>query len=159
MNFMIKMKNWFKIIVSIIFVLVADLVTKHFLFDVEYFNLIPNVISIASNGGNTGAAWGVFSGQTSLLIAVSVIMIVALFVFNHFVKNKTSFYCLSFGFIIGGAVGNLVDRIAFSFVRDFIFLDFMPNFPIFNLADSFLCIGAVMMAVYILFFSGKKSEK
>ena len=153
------MKNWFKIIVTIVLVLVADLVTKHFLFNVEYFNLIPKVISVATNGGNTGAAWGMFSNKTGGLIAVSIIMIVALFIFNYFVKEKPIFYCLSFGFIIGGALGNLFDRVYLGYVRDFIFLDFFPTFPIFNMADSFLCVGAVMMAVYILFFSGKKSEK
>ena len=69
------MKNWFKIIVTIILVLVADLVTKHFLFDVEYFNLIPNVLSIATNGGNDGAAWNIMSGQTLTLIIISCIII------------------------------------------------------------------------------------
>ena len=153
------MKNWFKIIFSIIFVLVTDLVTKHFLFDVEYFNLIPNVISVATNGGNTGAAWGVFSGKTTGLIVVSFVMIAVLFAFNYFVKTKNTFYCFAFGFVIGGAVGNLIDRIALGYVRDFVFLDFMPTFPVFNLADSFLCVGAVMLAIYILFMSGKKNEK
>lgn len=153
------MRNWIRIIVTIILALVADLVTKHFLFEVEYFNLIPNVISIASNGGNTGAAWGMFSGQTVWLIVVSMLMIVALFVYNHFVKEKNTLYCISFGFIIGGAVGNLVDRVTLRYVRDFIFLDFFPTFPVFNLADSFLCVGAVMLAIYVLFLSGKKNEK
>ena len=153
------MKNWIKIITSIVLVLVADLVTKHFLFDVEYFNLIPNVISVAGNVENTGAAWGMFSGETIWLIIVSVLMIVALFVFNHFVKNKNTFYCLSFGFVIGGALGNLIDRIWLNYVRDFIFLDFFPTFPVFNIADSFLCVGAVMIAIFILFMQGKKSEK
>ena len=153
------MKNWIKIILTIILVLVADLVTKHFLFKVNYFNLVPNVISIDGNVQNTGAAWGMFGGKVVGLILVSLLMILALFVFNHFVKNKNTFYCLSFGFIIGGAVGNLIDRIAFNYVRDFIFLDFWPTFPVFNVADSFLCVGAVMLAVFILFMQGKKSEK
>ncbi len=153
------MKNWIKIILTIIFVLVADLVTKHFLFKVEYFNLIPNVVSISGNVQNTGAAWGMFSGKVIGLIAVSIIMIISLFVFNHFVKGKNTFYCLSFGFIIGGAIGNLIDRIVFNYVRDFIFLDFWPTFPVFNVADSFLCVGAVMLAIFILFIQGKKSEK
>lgn len=153
------MKNWIKIISTIILVLVVDLATKHFLFSVEYFNLIPNVISISTNGGNSGAAWGIMSGQTLTLIIISCIMIVALFIFNHFVSNKNAFYCISFGLIIGGAVGNLVDRIWLSYVRDFIYLDFWPTFPVFNIADSCLCVGAIMLAVFILFFSGKKSEK
>ena len=153
------MKNWIKIIVTIVLVLVADLVTKHFLFNVNDFNLIPNVISIASNGGNTGAAWGVFSGKTLTLAIVSIGMIALFFVFNHFVKKKNTWYCISFGFVIGGALGNLVDRLVLRYVRDFIFLDFFPTFPVFNLADSFLCVGAIMLAIYILFMTGKKDEK
>ena len=153
------MKNWFKIIFTITLVLVVDLTTKHFLFSVEYFNLIPHVISIASNGGNTGAAFGLFSGNTFALALVSIVMIIALLIFNHFVKNKSTFYCISFGFVLGGALGNLYDRLAFNIVRDFIYLDFFPSFPTFNMADSFLCVGAVMLAVYILFMSGKKNEK
>ena len=66
---------------------------------------------------------------------------------------------MSFGLIVGGALGNLYDRIKLGYVRDFIYLDFAPDFPIFNMADSCLCVGAVMMVVYILFMSGKKSEK
>lgn len=150
------MKNWIKIILSILIVLVIDLITKHFLFDVEYFNLIPNVISIATNGGNDGAAWNIMSGKTFTLIMISGLMIVALFIFNHYIKNKNTFYCLAFGFIIGGALGNLVDRIIFNYVRDFIFLDFWPTFPIFNIADSFLCIGTVMLAIFLIFVGDKK---
>lgn len=155
------MKKIITTIVTIIFVLVADLVTKHFLSGIEYQNLIPGVVSIATNHGNTGAAFGIMQGKTLVLVIVSVIMIIALFVFNFFVKNKNWFYCISFGFIIGGAVGNLIDRIMLQYVRDFIYLDFLPNFPIFNLADSFLCIGAVMFAIFILFMQGKgkKDEK
>lgn len=153
------MKNWIKIILTLILVLVVDLVTKHFLCDVEYHNLIPNVISIATNGGNTGAAWGIFSGKIVGLVIVSVIMIVGLFIFNHFVKNKSTFYCIAFGLVIGGAVGNLIDRIFLHYVRDFIFLDFFPTFPIFNIADSCLCVGATMLAIYILFMQNKKETK
>ncbi len=156
---MAKLKHWLSIILVISIVLVVDLITKHFLFSVDYYNLIPNVLSVMSNGGNDGAAWGIFSGERVLLISLTIVMITALFVFNAFVKKKNLFYCISFGFIIGGALGNLYDRIRFSFVRDFIFLDFFPSFPIFNMADSFLCIGAVMLAIFILFMSGEKSDK
>ena len=153
------MKKWLWIIFTIAIVLVVDLTTKHFLFEVQYFNLIPNVISIATNGGNDGAAWGILSGNTLVLILISVVMICALFVFNYYVKNKNVFYCISFGLIIGGAVGNLIDRIMFHYVRDFIFLDFFPTFPIFNIADSCLCVGVVLMAIFMIFMSEKKSEK
>jgi len=153
------MKKFIFILITIILVLVADLTTKHFLFNVEYFNLIPGVISIAGGVENTGAAWGIFSGKTVTLILTSIIMIIAILIYNHFVKNKTKFYCLSFAFIIGGALGNLWDRIKFEYVRDFIFLDFFPSFPVFNVADCFLCIGALMLGIHILFLSEKKSGK
>lgn len=152
------MKHWIKIISTIVIVLVIDLITKHFLFDVAYFNLIPNVISIATNGGNDGAAWGIMSGKVITLIIISCVMLVALFIYNHFVKNKSTLYCLGFGFMVGGAIGNLIDRIAFNYVRDFIFLDFWPTFPTFNMADSFLCIGTALMAVFIIFCSTKKEK-
>lgn len=152
------MKSFLKIIISIILVLVIDLVTKHFLFEIDYYNLIPNVVSIASNGGNTGAGFGIFAGYTIELSIISAIMIIALLIYNHFVKNKNTFYCIGMGFVLGGAVGNLVDRIFLGYVRDFIYLDFWPSFPVFNFADSFLCIGAVMLVIFILFM-GKKNEK
>lgn len=149
------MKKIIASLVTIICVLVADLVTKHFLSAVEYYNLIPGVLSIATNHGNTGAAFGIFEGKTLALIIVTVIMLVALFIYNHFVKNKNAFYCIAFGFVVGGALGNLVDRCVLGCVRDFIYLDFWPSFPIFNIADSFLCIGCVMLAIYILFLQNK----
>ena len=152
------MKNWLKFITLIVLVLVIDLVTKHFLFDVKYFNLIPNVISVATNGGNDGAAWGMLSGKKITLIIITSIMLIALFIFNHFIKNKNMVYVFGFSFIIGGAIGNLIDRILLGYVRDFIFLDFMPTFPTFNMADSFLCIGCALMVIYILFFSSKKEK-
>lgn len=153
------MKNFIKILFVIIFVLVADLVTKHFLFSIEYFNLIPGVLSIATNGGNDGAAWGILGGETMTLIIVSCVMIIALLIFNLFVKKKNWFYRLAFGFIVGGAIGNLVDRIMLGYVRDFIFLDFMPTFPIFNIADSFICIGALMMILFVIFAPSKKKTE
>ena len=154
------MKNWLKIIIAIILVLVVDLTTKYFLSSTTYFNLIPGVISIMTNGGNDGAGFGILSGKTVELVIITIVMLVLLFVFNHFVKNKNTFYSLGFGFVIGGALGNLYDRIfCGGFVRDFLYFDFWPNFPIFNFADTFLCIGAVMLVIFIIFMSGKKSDK
>lgn len=153
------MKNFFVSLFTVILVLVADLVTKHFLSAIEYYNLIPGVLSIATNHGNTGAAFGFLQGKTLTLVIVSIVMIVALFVYNYFVKDKNIFYCIAFGFIVGGAVGNLIDRVMLHYVRDFIYLDFFPTFPIFNLADSFLCIGVIMLAIFILFMQGKNSKQ
>ena len=153
------MKKVLTILFAILFVLVADLTTKHFLFAISEYTLIPHVLTIDTNFGNTGAAFGLFSGNTFALIIVSALMIIGLLIFNHFIKNKNTFYCLAFGFIIGGALGNMYDRLRYGYVRDFINLDFLKFIPTFNLADSFLCIGVVMLAIFLLCMTGGKNEK
>ena len=134
-------------------VLVIDLITKYFLFSIDYFNLIPHVVSVSSNGGNTGAAWGIFGGQTILLIVMTIVMIVGIVVFDVFYKHKSVWFDVAIALILAGAVGNLIDRIMLGYVRDFIFLDFLPSFPIFNFADSALCVGAVILVITFLFQS------
>lgn len=59
--------------------------------------------------------------------------------------------------IFGGAIGNLYDRIAFGYVRDFIKLDFM-NFPIFNIADSFLCVGVFLFCIFLIFVEARSGK-
>ncbi len=150
------MKKWIIIALTIIAVLVVDLTTKHFLFSVDYKNVIPHVVSISSNGGNSGAAWGILSNHIVLLSVLTFVLIIAIVVADILFKQKSVFYSISLGFILGGAVGNLVDRLMLGYVRDFIFLDFFPSFPVFNFADGFLTIGAIMMVIYILFFKKGK---
>lgn len=145
------MKHYLKLFLILIIVLVADLTTKHFLFDIEYFNLIPNIVSVATNGGNDGAAWGIMSGKKATLVLISCVMIIAIFLLFYFTKQKNTLFCVSTGLVLGGAIGNLIDRVALGYVRDFIFLDFMPNFPVFNIADCCLCIGALLLAICLLF--------
>ena len=152
------LKKWLTIIFTIVLVLVADLTTKHFLFSVDYFNLIPNIISVSSNGGNSGAAFGIFSNKTMLLIIVSSVLLIGLFIFNYFARCNSVTYCIGFGLTIGGAVGNLVDRVMLGYVRDWIYLDILRTFPTFNLADLCLSIGVVILAIHILFVMPKRAE-
>ena len=109
---------------------------------------------------NTGAAYGILGGQTTLLIVVSFIMIALLIVYNYFHKNKNIFYCVSLGLILGGAIGNLIDRLFLGYVRDFIKFSFF-SFT-FNIADACLTIGVILFLVYLIFyddFFGIKSRK
>ncbi len=138
------------------FIIIVDMITK-FGFDGKNFNLIPNVLSIFSHY-NTGAAWGIFGGKLWFLITVSVLFLMLIIVFDIFFKSKHSLYSVGISFIIGGAVGNMIDRIFFGYVRDFLQFDFI-NFPIFNLADSFLVVGVILLAIYVLFFYKVKKDK
>lgn len=111
---------------------------------------------------NSGAAWGIFSGRPIFLIIISIIVI-ALFIAFYVLrlrkfKDKISLWLsVSLGFIAGGCFGNLIDRIAFGFVRDFINFDFM-NFPVFNVADICLTVGIILLFIYFIFFYSKEEK-
>ena len=111
---------------------------------------------------NSGAAWGIFSGRPVFLIIISIIVI-ALFIAFYVLrlrkfKDKISLWLsVSLGFIAGGCFGNLIDRIAFGYVRDFINFDFM-NFPVFNVADICLTVGIILLFIYFIFFYSKEEK-
>ena len=110
---------------------------------------------------NTGAAFSLFSNATWALTILSLVLVVALFVVLYKTRKvKSMLLKLSLMFIIGGAVGNLIDRVFLGFVRDMIEFTFV-KFAIFNVADSFVSIGAVLLGIYLLFYwdKGKKGKR
>ena len=98
---------------------------------------------------NDGAAYGSFSGKTNILIVVTILILMLIFVYNWLNKNKSFLYCTAIGLIVGGAIGNLIDRIFLGYVRDFIKFSFL-NFN-FNIADACLTIGVILFAIYLIF--------
>jgi len=108
---------------------------------------------------NKGAAWSMFSGYTIVLAIISIVFVIFAVVFDSkskFKKNKL--YDIAFALILSGAFGNAIDRTFLGYVRDFIKLDFV-NFPIFNVADSLLCIGVLLLAIFILTYKNDKQSK
>jgi len=107
---------------------------------------------------NTGAAFG-FLGDWEysiqfFIVVTSVSLLVFLFVLWRYGRNH-ALLNLSFALIIGGALGNFIDRIYLGYVRDFICFSFLDGFSfnaVFNVADASLTIGVVLFAVYFLFF-------
>lgn len=166
------MKNK-KIIVSLIlaitltiFLLVLDLLTKHFIIQLipnvgDAIDVIPNFINFVYVK-NTGAAWGMLAGRPIFLIIASIIILaVYLWFFISRIKkfkDKTSIALgISVGFITGGCLGNLVDRIVLGYVRDFINFEFM-QFPVFNFADIALTVGVILMLIYFIFIFKQEDE-
>lgn len=147
------------IIVSIVFIilLAIDMLTKYFFTDVYDLVIIRNVVSFYYKE-NTGASFSILEGHTYLLTILSALLIVAIIIFDIFHKSKNKLYTVSLALILSGAIGNLIDRLIFGYVRDFIRLDFV-NFAIFNVADSCLTIGAILFCIYILFFTQPKKLK
>jgi signal peptidase II len=104
---------------------------------------------------NTGAIFGLFHNHTELFLALGVVGSVVILVFLYYYPPATTLGALSFALILSGAVGNLVDRIRFRYVIDFIDIHLQDLFhwPTFNIADVALTVG-VFTLIYYFYKSG-----
>lgn len=100
---------------------------------------------------NDGVSFSMLSGHRWIVIAINILILVFLiFYMRKFKQNKRNL--IAFSLVFGGLFGNLVDRFVYGYVIDFIdFYIFNYNYPIFNFADSFICIGILMLlyAIYM----------
>jgi signal peptidase II len=114
---------------------------------------------------NTGGAFGIFGGEKGeigsiLFVVVSLVAVGAILYLFTRVKENEKPLALSFSLILGGAIGNLIDRLRYGEVVDF--LDFhlsTYHWPAFNVSDSAICIGIGLMALQLLKGDHKKSAK
>ena len=100
---------------------------------------------------NTGSAWGMLSGYQWLFLVIMGLFLVALvfIIWKKWITNRFELLCLAG--IAGGGIGNAIDRALTGEVTDMICLDFI-NFPVFNVADCFITVSAILLVVYMLFF-------
>ena len=110
---------------------------------------------------NTGAAWSSFQGQIWLFALVFAVF--AAFIIWEFPKNRLGFktferWCIVS--VFAGGLGNMIDRLRLGYVVDMINLQFM-EFPVFNVADCFICCGCIGLMVHLIFFNKEfwKDEK
>lgn len=108
---------------------------------------------------NRGAAFGILQGQHLFFLMMTVGIIIGLLYYLYTRREKKWLLTLSIGLIIGGAVGNLVDRMTLGYVVDFIMIDFVDfyHFPVFNIADIGVTTGTALFALH-LFFDERKGE-
>jgi len=97
---------------------------------------------------NPGAAFGILKSRQLLLkvITVSIIVVIAYFLIYFTIMEFCIKIALSLVFVLGGAVGNLIDRFRFSYVVDFFTFKF-KGCPVFNIADMFILLGAIIFAI------------
>ena len=103
---------------------------------------------------NRGAAFGILQNQRVLFIVLTILIVSAVIIFMIAKKPKSLMLNISLTLLMGGAIGNFIDRALKGYVVDF--LDFrLINFPIFNAADCFVVVGAVLLAIYLIFMEDK----
>ncbi len=138
-------------LVTVTTVVFLDRISKTFFSDLlspgESIPVIRNFLHMTLVH-NTGIAFGLFKNQGVVFIVIPIVAIVLLIYNIYYYKNNgeklSRVYIIAFSLILGGAFGNLIDRILFGYVIDFIDLRI---WPVFNVADSAITIGAVIIAI------------
>lgn len=145
-----------------LFVILLDQVTKWVI--VRYMELGDSIEIISgflyiTSHRNRGAAWGILQGQMWFFYIVTVIVVVMLVLYIQRLKPHQRLFGIALSLMLGGAIGNFIDRIFRKEVVDFIdTYIFTYNFPIFNIADSALVIGVGFIFILTI-FEGKLEKE
>lgn len=115
----------------------------------EVVHVIPDILSLTYIR-NSGAAWSILEDQMIFFYVITVVVVGALIYFLHTEGKKSPIASTGIAFIMGGAIGNFIDRLHLKYVIDMIRLEFV-NFPIFNVADMALTIGVIILIGYIVY--------
>jgi signal peptidase II len=137
-------------LISAVCVLILDQVTKYIIIEKLPISSEIEVIRgffYITHLKNTGAAFGLFQDSTRTLTIISFVAIALIIILKIMLKLNYAFYNVSLGFILGGALGNLIDRYFVGEVTDFLNFTF---WPVFNIADSFIIIGFCLIIILIL---------
>lgn len=147
-------------IVALIVILLDQLAKYFVVQNMQLFETIPviNGVFHLTYVQNTGAAFGILQDGNILFIILTSAIIAAILIYKYRMNIKDKFLLCTLGMIIGGAVGNLIDRFIHKAVIDF--LDFrLINFAVFNVADCFVVVGCIMLAVLLIFFDETSKKK
>jgi signal peptidase II len=142
-------------------ILVADQVSKYLVLSSlnlgQSWNPVASLTSWVSitHVANTGAAFGLFPDLSSLFVVIAVVVVAAIIFYYRHLPAGQWWIKVSLGLQLGGALGNLMDRLRLGYVVDFI--DF-KIWPVFNVADSSIVIGVAILAYYLLQDRGEKEN-
>lgn len=97
---------------------------------------------------NTGAAFSILDGNTLFVTIIGIVIIIMIIWYLYKNKVNKTIDKIGYSLILGGSIGNLFDRVCYGYVRDFIDIQIGEyNYPIFNLADSFIVIGVILLFI------------
>ena len=152
------MNNKLKIIINSIILLIIDIVIKLIISNKLIFNQSIKVINnffYITYVKNTGVAWSILSGKINLIIVITLIIIAILIIYIFNKKSYSVLEIISYSMILSGSIGNLIDRIIYGYVIDYLDFNILGyNYPIFNFADMCIVIGIIL----ILTFGGKNGN-
>lgn len=142
-----------KIYVTAIIIFIIDQISKVIISSYIGLNSSVRIIKnffYLTYTNNTGASFGILKNSRVLLIVLSIIALVILLRYISTFK-ETKYNILGLGFLMGGIIGNLLDRVLFGYVRDFLNFYIMGyDFPVFNIADIFIVLGVFILIISIL---------
>ena len=148
------MNNKLKIIINSIILLIIDIVIKLIISNKLIFNQSIKVINnffYITYVKNTGVAWSILSGKINLIIVITLIIIAILIIYIFNKKSYSVLEIISYSMILSGSIGNLIDRIIYGYVIDYLDFNILGyNYPIFNFADIIIVIGTAIFAILII---------
>lgn len=144
----------------VLLVIALDQLTKYLVvrnfFYGESKPLIDGVVHL-TYVTNSGAAFGMLKDHRWVFMVLSTAAILGIYVCLWIFAKRSPLFCTGLALIVGGGIGNMIDRFRLGYVTDFIDLRFI-NFAVFNVADSFVCIGCAVLFLYLLFFDAKAKD-
>ncbi len=147
-----KKKHLLWALIIVIISVVIDQITKNLaqvnLWDKGFVGVIGDAIGFELVY-NPGAFLGMFSDARWMFMIPSTVFIVLMCIWLHVKKTSHPLFTAALSLLIGGGIGNMIDRVRLEYVVDFISLKFI-NFPTFNVADSCVTVGCVLLAIYAL---------
>ena len=150
--------------IIVLIIIALDQISKYWVVNniglTDSITVIPDVIDFVYVK-NTGAAFSFLANKTYgiiLLSCVSVAFCIAVVWFMIKKKPKNKLLTISLALMLSGAIGNVIDRIFRGYVVDFIETTFI-NFPVFNVADIAITIGAVLVIIFVLFFDRDRNSE
>lgn len=157
------MLSYILAVVSAVLLLGADQLTKYLIstrFELRESRVFLKGFIDLTYIHNRGGAWGLLYGKTYILIPITVIvMAVCIILYKKYgKKNKLLFWAIML--VLSGGIGNMIDRVfRDGNVIDFLHFEFFPSFPVFNVADCAIVVGAGLLILYFLIDSVKESKQ
>ena len=148
-------------IIATILIVALDQISK--VLTTRYFELgevktiIPEILSF-TYVKNEGAAFGILQGARVFFLIITIVVFFGVLYYIIKIHPHSRLEKWALAFMAGGAAGNFIDRLCLGYVRDFILVDFI-EFPVFNIADCFVCIGAGLYILYAFSDIFKKKEE